>query len=128
LAEASGDADAAKRGCGWYSDETYIKVHGQWRELYRAIDCYGALDDVMFSEHRDMATLISFFESAKMIAALAPNRAATDGHESYPRAIRAVRVCGIGSASISITNWSQIIARQSPLRSDARVQEYECGR
>lgn len=40
---------------GWYVDETYIKVHGHWRYLYRAIDRSGALVDVMFSEHRDMA-------------------------------------------------------------------------
>ncbi|WP_216856245.1 DDE-type integrase/transposase/recombinase [Acidisphaera sp. S103] len=33
----------------------YIKVHGHWRYLYRAIDRSGALVDVMFSEHRDMA-------------------------------------------------------------------------
>ena len=42
-------------GKSWYVDETYIKVHGQWRYLYRAIDRSGALVDVMFSEHRDMA-------------------------------------------------------------------------
>jgi putative transposase len=30
-------------------------VHGHWRYLYRAIDRNGALVDVMFSEHRDMA-------------------------------------------------------------------------
>ena len=27
----------------------YIKVHGQWRYLYRAIDRSGTLVDVMFS-------------------------------------------------------------------------------
>jgi DDE domain len=42
-------------GRSWYVDETYIKVHGHWRYLYRAIDRSGALVDVMFSEHRDMA-------------------------------------------------------------------------
>jgi putative transposase len=43
-----------KAGRSWYVDETYIKVHGQWRYLYRAIDRSGALVDVMFSEHRDI--------------------------------------------------------------------------
>ena len=42
----------------------YIKVHGQWRYLYRAIDRNGALVDVMFSEHRDIAAA-TFFQSAK---------------------------------------------------------------
>jgi putative transposase len=36
----------------WYVDETYIRVHGRWKYLYRAIDRNGALVDVMLSEHR----------------------------------------------------------------------------
>jgi hypothetical protein len=27
-----------KVGCGWYVDETYVKVHGRWCYLYRAIN------------------------------------------------------------------------------------------
>jgi hypothetical protein len=37
-----------------------IKVHGQWRFLYRAIDRSGALIDVMFSEHRGMAAAMCY--------------------------------------------------------------------
>ena len=66
----------------------YIKVHGQWRYLYRAIDRNGALVDVMFSEHRDMAAAKAFFQSAKAVTDLSPDRVTTDGHDSYPRAIR----------------------------------------
>ena len=29
-------------GPSWYVDETYIRVRGQWRYLYRAIDRDGA--------------------------------------------------------------------------------------
>ena len=36
-------------------DETYVKVCGRWRYLYRAIDRNGALVDVMLSERRDLA-------------------------------------------------------------------------
>ena len=81
-----GDAGAAGRG--WYVDETYIKVHGKWCCLYRAIDRSGALVDVMFSEHCDMAAAKAFFESAKMVTGITPDRVTTDGHDSYPRAIR----------------------------------------
>jgi putative transposase len=42
-------------GWSWYVDETYIRVHGQWKYLYRAIDRDGALVDVMLSEHRNLA-------------------------------------------------------------------------
>ena len=67
----------------------YIKVHGHWRYLYCAIDRNGALVDVMFSEHRDMAAAKAFFQSAKTVTDVIPDRVTTDGHDSYPRAIRA---------------------------------------
>ena len=67
----------------------YIKVHGHWRYLYRAFDRNGALVDVMFSEHRDMAAAKAFFQSAKTVTDVIPDRVTTDGHDSYPRAIRA---------------------------------------
>src|ERR1700679_3526675 len=84
-----------KAGRSWYVDETYIKVHGQWRYLYRAIDRSGALVDVMFSEHRDMAAAKAFFESAKMVTGVTPARVTTDGHDSYPRAIRTEPDAGV---------------------------------
>jgi putative transposase len=77
-----------KAGCSWYVDETYIKVEGRWRYLYRAIDRSGALVDVMFSERRDMAAAKAFFRSAKAVTGSTPDRVTTDGHDSYPRAIR----------------------------------------
>jgi putative transposase len=112
LAEGLRRRRRGKAGRSWYVDETYIKVHGQWRYLYRAIDRSGALVDVMFSEHRDMAAAKAFFESAKTITGVTPDRVTTDGHDSYPRAIRTTLapVCGIATASISITDWSKIIA------------------
>lgn len=96
LAEVCGDAGAARQvGRSWYVDETYIKVHGQWRYLYRAIDRSGALVDVMFSEHRDMAGAKAFFASAKMVTGVTPDRVTTDGHDSYPRAIRTTLGAGV---------------------------------
>jgi len=32
-------------GRSWYGDETYLKVHGRWCYLYRAIDADGNLVD-----------------------------------------------------------------------------------
>jgi putative transposase len=88
LAEGLRRHRRGKVGRGWYVDETYIKVNGQWRYLYRAIDRNGALVDVMFSEHRDMAAAKAFFRSAKTVTGVTPERVTTDGHDSYPRAIR----------------------------------------
>lgn len=77
-----------KVGRSWYVDETYIRVHGCWKYLYRAIDRDGALVEVMLSEHRDLAAAKAFFRSAKTVTGVTPNRVTTDGHDAYPRAIR----------------------------------------
>src|SRR3954454_12995978 len=66
----------------------YIKVRGQWRYLYRAFDRNGNLVDVLFREHRDRAAAQAFFRSAKAVTGMTPDRVTTDGHDSYPRAIR----------------------------------------
>ena len=63
-------------------------MNGRWCYLYRAIDRSGGLVDVMFSEHRDMAAAKAFFRSAKLVTGVTPARVTTDGHDSYPRAIR----------------------------------------
>jgi putative transposase len=65
------------------------------RYLYRAIDRSGALVDVMFSERRDMAAAKVFFASAKMVTGIMPDRVTTDGHDSYPRAIRTTLGAGV---------------------------------
>jgi putative transposase len=77
----------AGRRC-WHVDETYLKVGGRWAYLYRAIDRDGNLVDTMLSEHRDMAAAQAFFRSAKAVTGITPERVTTDGHGSYPRAIR----------------------------------------
>src|SRR3954464_13944448 len=76
------------RSCQWHVDETSLKVRGRWCYLYRAIDRDGNLVDTMLSEHRDMAAAQAFFHSAKSATGQAPDRVTTDGHVSYPRAIR----------------------------------------
>jgi putative transposase len=88
LAEALRRRRRGKAGRSWYVDETYLKVQGRWCYLYRAIDRSGALVDVMFSERRDMAAAKAFFRSAKAATGVTPDRVTTDGHDSYPRAIR----------------------------------------
>ena len=40
-------------GDRWQVDETYVKVAGQWRYVYRAIDQFGQVIDVYVSSWRD---------------------------------------------------------------------------
>jgi transposase-like protein len=42
----------------------------------------------MLSEHRDMAAAKAFFRSARSVTGIVPEKVTTDGHGSYPRAIR----------------------------------------
>src|SRR5215472_10465225 len=88
LAEELRRSRKGKVGRSWYLDETYIRVLGQWKYLYRAIDRDGALVDVMLSEHRNLAAAKRFFRSAKAVTGVIPDRVTTDGHDAYPRAIR----------------------------------------
>jgi transposase-like protein len=62
-------ADAARpcrRSVGdrWYVDETYVKVAGRWRYVYRAVDQYGQVIDVYVSVRRDTQAARQFFASA----------------------------------------------------------------
>jgi putative transposase len=51
-------------GTSWRMDETYIKVAGQWKYLYRAVDRAGQTVDFLLRAHRDVAAARSFFERA----------------------------------------------------------------
>ena len=75
-------------GISWYVDETYVNAKGTWCYLYRAIDRDGNLVDSMLSEKRDMEAAKRFFKQAVDVVGHAPERVTTDGHDSYPRAIR----------------------------------------
>ena len=57
-------------GGHWFADETYVKVSGSWRYVYRAVDEYGQVIDVFVSERRDLKAATKFFASA--IAAHGP--------------------------------------------------------
>ena len=75
-------------GTCWHVDETSIKVHGKWCYLYRAVDRDGSLFDSMLSRKRNMEAALRFFKQALEAVGHAPSRVTTDGHGSYPRAIR----------------------------------------
>jgi len=72
----------------WRVDETLIKVRGQWKYLYRAVDSSGETIDFLLSEQRDAATAKRFLVNA--LAETAPVRPRVinvDGHAAYPPAI-----------------------------------------
>ena len=51
-------------GRSWRMDETYIRVSGQWKYLYRAVDRLGHTVDFLLTAKRDHAAARRFFERA----------------------------------------------------------------
>ena len=51
-------------GVSWRMDETYIKVAGEWKYLYRAVDRDGDTIDFLLRAKRDCAAARCFLERA----------------------------------------------------------------
>src|SRR5258707_113874 len=51
-------------GRSWRVDETYIKVKGQWKYLYRAVDKAGNTVDFLLRAKRDKAAAKRYFEQS----------------------------------------------------------------
>jgi transposase-like protein len=75
-------------GDRWFVDETYAKIAGRWVYLYRAIDQFGQVIDVLVSQQRDLATTRRFFTRA-LEHGPPPVAVATDHAAAYRGARRA---------------------------------------
>jgi transposase, IS6 family len=73
-------------GDRWFADETYVKVAGAWTYLYRAVDQYGQVIDVLLSGKRDLAAARRFFTRA-LRAGTIPAEVTTDRAHVYPRVL-----------------------------------------
>jgi transposase-like protein len=71
-------------GDRWEVDETYVKVAGQWRYVYRAIDQFGQVIDVLVSARRDANAARRFFERALGATKVTPVEITTDQAPVYP--------------------------------------------
>jgi transposase-like protein len=94
---------------------TYVRVHGKWCYLYRAIDRDGNLVDSCLSEKRDMEAAQRFFKQAVETVGHAPERVTTDGHDAtHVRfARRSVVMSFIAVIRTSTTNWSKTTVASS---------------
>jgi transposase-like protein len=82
-------ADAARfarhsPGDRWFVDETYVKVNGVWRYVYRAVDQHGQVIDVLLAQRRDAAAARRFFARALRMLKVAPTEVVTDAAAVYP--------------------------------------------
>jgi transposase-like protein len=71
-------------GDRWWVDETYVKVVGRWRYVYRAIDQFGQVIDVLVSTHRDVKAARRFFQRVIATTKATPVEVVTDRAPVYP--------------------------------------------
>ena len=64
-------------GYRWFVDETYVKVAGVWRYVYRAVDQHGQVIDVNVSTRRNVTAATRFFETM-LVGRERPTEVTTD--------------------------------------------------
>jgi transposase-like protein len=71
-------------GDRWQVDETYVKVAGQWRYVYRAVDQFGQVIDIHVSRQRDATAAHRFCQRAIGATKVTPVEVTTDQAPVYP--------------------------------------------
>jgi len=74
-------------GDRWHVDETYLKVGGTWRYLFRAIDQFGQVIDGFLSPRRNGEAARRFFARAMGRTRVSPVEVTTDRYRVYPRVL-----------------------------------------
>jgi putative transposase len=74
-------------GLSWRLDETYIRVKGAWKYLYRAVDKHGHTIDFLLTEQRDEPAAARFLTKAIRRHGV-PEKITIDGSEANAAAIR----------------------------------------
>jgi transposase-like protein len=90
LYQEAAKAHRHRVGPRWSAYETYGKVAGLWGYVYRAIDEYGQVVEVLFREHRGTEAVTAFFRSALENTGVAPHTVTSDKAAAYPPALAAV--------------------------------------
>jgi transposase, IS6 family len=84
------------RSGSWRVDETYVRVGGKWKYLFRAVDKHGRLIAFMLSDRRNTNAAYRFLRKAiKAMTHYPPSSITTDKLASYPKAIRRLQNEGL---------------------------------
>jgi IS6 family transposase len=67
-----------------FVDETYVRIGGLWRYVYRAVDQYGQVIDVLVSPRRDARAARRFLQQALNTLKMIPVEVVTDASAGYP--------------------------------------------
>jgi IS6 family transposase len=120
LAEAARPSRHAA-GDRWQVDETYVKVAGRWRYVYRAIDQFGQIIDVFVSPRRDATAAHRFFQGAIATTKGAPVEVVTDRAATYPMVLEELLPAAWHRTEQYANNWveadhGRLKARLRPMR------------
>ena len=76
----------------WRTDETYVKVRGKWKYLYRAVDSEGNTLDFLLSAKRNTKAAKRFFKKVLNAShTIAPRVITVDKNAAYPPAIETLK-------------------------------------
>jgi transposase, IS6 family len=84
------------RSGSWRVDETYVRIGGRWKYLFRAVDKHGQFIASKLSDRRDTGAAYRFLRKAlKTMSDHPPSSITTDKLASYPKAIRRLQSEGL---------------------------------
>ena len=117
-----GPCDVVRHSVGdrWFVDETYAKVNGIWRPVYRAVDQHGHVIDILVSNHRDIASARRFFTTS-LTAHRTPTEVITDRASALANVIEglipaAFRGTGQYENNRCESDHGRLKARRRPMR------------
>ncbi|CAO5244776.1 transposase [Frankia sp. AgKG'84/4] len=116
-------------GDRWFVEETYVKVAGRWTYLYRAVDQYGQVIDVLASTRRDQAAARRFFVRA-LTQGRRPVEVTTDKAPVYPGILDELlpEACHVDAARENNrieADHSRLKARLRPMRGLKRLRSVQ---
>ena len=108
-----------KRNRSWRMDETYIKVNGEWKYLFRAVDSNGETIDFYLSHTRDTTAAVRFFE-----------RICHHRSPHFPRVINVDKNPAYTNAKrqlMKTKSWGQrLVLRQNKYLNNIIEQDHRC--
>jgi IS6 family transposase len=108
-------------GDRWHVDETYVKVGGIWRYLFRAIDQFGQVIDVFLSPRRDAKAARLLLRASDRPTRISPVQVTTDRYRAYPRIIDDLLPAAFHDTEVHANNpietdHGRLKARLGPMR------------
>ena len=94
----------------WRMDEPYLKIKGQWYDLYRAVDKTGKTIDFLLTQHRDERAATRFLTAAICRHGV-PEKSTTDRSAANTAASERYNAAGAGRSKCGLQPFHATIGR-----------------